>query len=235
MAELVFTAVRDARLNEEVSRQIARRIVLGDFPVGTTLPAESELIASFGVSRSVIREALRSLDECGMIAIRHGRRTVIAPHEEWDVLNRLVLTAYREEGLIGPLLRDSQRVRRILEPAIAAEAAERATPALLSALAASLERQEALLDTPDAFLEEDFNFHNLLATATGNRILARMLSAISDLLHISREVTNQQPNAVPRGLTWHRRIYDAVRAGDPERAHRAMLDHITGGLHDLGE
>jgi GntR family transcriptional regulator, galactonate operon transcriptional repressor len=226
MAETLFTIVKDARLHEEVGRQIARRIVLGDFPVGSYLPAESELIARFGVSRMVIREALRSLEECGMIAVRHGRRTIVAPKEEWDVLNRLVLTTYRDEGLIEPLLRDSLRVRRILEPAIAAEAAEKATPELLAALAACLERQAAALDTPDAFLEEDLNFHNLLVSATDNRILARMLTAIRDLLHVSREVTNQLPNALPGALLSHQRIYDEVRSGDPDRAHRAMLDHL---------
>lgn len=235
MAEVLFTVVRDARLHEEVSRQLARRIVAGDFPAGAPLPAEAELIARFGVSRAVVREALRGLDECGMIAIRHGRRTIVAPQEEWDVLDRLVLNAYRDEGLIGPLLRDSQRVRRILEPAIAAEAAERATPALLDALAGSLARQEALLDAPDGFLEEDFSFHNLLATATGNRILSRMLTAISDLLHISREVTNQLPNALAGAIASHRRIDEAVRSGDPERARLAMLDHITGGARQPGE
>ena len=77
MAESLFTIVKDARLHEEVGRQIARRIVLGDFPVGSYLPSEAELIARFGVSRMVIREALRSLEECGMIAVRHGRRTVV--------------------------------------------------------------------------------------------------------------------------------------------------------------
>jgi GntR family galactonate operon transcriptional repressor len=226
MAESLFTIVKDARLHEEVGRQIARRIVLGDFPVGSYLPSEAELIARFGVSRMVIREALRSLEECGMIAVRHGRRTVVAPQEEWDVLNRLILTTYRDEGLIAPLLRDSLRVRRILEPAIAAEAAKKATPELLAALAASLERQAATLDAPDLFLEEDLNFHNLLVSATDNRILARMLAAIRDLLHISREVTNQLPNALPGALRSHRRIYDEVCSGDPDRAHRAMLEHL---------
>jgi DNA-binding FadR family transcriptional regulator len=233
MAEVLFTVVRDARLHEEVSRQIARRIVVGDFPVGATLPAESELIARFGVSRAVIREALRSLDECGMIAVRHGRRTIVAPQEEWDVLNRLVLTAYRDEGLIGPLMRDSLRVRRLLEPAIAAEAAAMATPELLNELAACLERQVAALDSPDTFLEEDIIFHNLLVNATSNRILARMLGAIRDLLHVSREVTNQLPNALPGALLSHRRIYEEVKGGDPARAHRAMLDHLdrTGPVY----
>ena len=233
MAETLFTIVKDARLHEEIGRQLARRIILCDFPVGSYLPAESELIARFGVSRMVIREALRRLEMCGLIAVRHGRRTIVAPQEEWDVINRLVLTAYRDEGLIAPLLRDSLRVRRILEPAIAAEAAEKATPELLAALAACLERQAAALDAPDTFLEEDINFHNLLVSATDNRILARVLGAIRDLLHVSREVTNQLPNALPGALRSHQRIYDEVRAGDPDRAHRAMLDHLdhTGPVY----
>jgi GntR family galactonate operon transcriptional repressor len=226
MAERLFTVVRDPRLHEEVGRQIARRIVLGDFPVGSVLPPESELIAHFGVSRAVIREALRSLEECGMIAVKHGRRTVVAPREEWDVLNRLVLTSYRDQGLIGPLMQDSLRVRRILEPAIAAEAAARAEPALLDSLAACLERQAAALATPEIFLEEDITFHNLLVNGTGNRILARMLAVIRDLLHVSREVTNELPDALPRALNYHRDIYEAVRAGNPDLARQAMEDHL---------
>src|SRR5690242_7356591 len=138
MADIFTLSVRDGRLHDEVSRQIARQIVAGTLPIGATLPAETELIARFGVSRMVIREALRRLEEAGMIVIRHGRRTVIAAEEEWNVLDRLVLTSYREEGLIGPLLRDSLRVRQMLEPAIAAEAAQQVTPALLQALEESL-------------------------------------------------------------------------------------------------
>jgi DNA-binding FadR family transcriptional regulator len=226
VTEQLFSSVRDARLHEEVARQIARRIILGDFPVGATLPAESELIGRFGVSRAVIREALRSLEASGMIVVRHGRRTVVTPREEWDVLDRLVLAIHRDEGLIGPLMHDSLHVRRMLEPAIAAEAAERATPELLGALAACLERQAALLDQPDAFLEEDITFHNLLAGATGNRVLMRVMVVIRDLLHVSREVTNRLPNTIPGALASHRRIYEAVQDGDAARAAQAMTDHL---------
>ncbi|HEY8597114.1 MAG TPA: FadR/GntR family transcriptional regulator [Thermomicrobiales bacterium] len=230
MADTFSPSVRDGRLHDDVSRQIARQIVLGKLPVGTTLPAETELIARFGVSRMVIREALRRLEEAGMIVIRHGRRTVIAAEEEWDVLDRLVLTSYREEGLIGPLLRDSLRVRQMLEPAIAAEATQRVNPALLQALEDSLARQALLFAQPDTFLVEDIAFHNLLAAAMGNRILMRLLVTIRDLLHVSREVTNEFPNAIPGALAAHRHIYDAVRSGEAARAYRAMKDHLDGTL-----
>jgi DNA-binding FadR family transcriptional regulator len=230
MADIFTLSVRDGRLHDEVSRQIARQIVAGTLPIGATLPAETELIARFGVSRMVIREALRRLEEAGMIVIRHGRRTVIAAEEEWNVLDRLVLTSYREEGLIGPLLRDSLRVRQMLEPAIAAEAAQQVTPALLQALEESLERQESLLARSDDFLLEDIAFHKHLAAAMGNRILMRLLSTIRDLLHVSREVTNEFPNATSGALAAHRHIYDAVRSGEAARAYRAMKDHLDGTL-----
>lgn len=230
MADIFSPSVRDGRLHDEVSRQIARQIVLGALQSGTTLPAETELIARFGVSRMVVREALRRLEEAGMIVIRHGRRTIIAAEEEWNVLDRLVLTSYREEGLIGPLMRDSLRVRRMLEPAIAAEAAQRVNPALLQSLEDSLARQELLFARPDGFLVEDIAFHNHLAAATGNRILMRLLSTIRDLLHVSREVTNELPNAIPAALAAHRHIYDAVHSGEPARAYRAMKDHLDGTL-----
>ncbi len=79
----------------------------------------------------------------------------------------------------------------------------------------------------------DITFHNLLVSATHNRILARMLAAIRDLPHVSREVTNQLPNALPGALRSHQRIHNEVRAGDPDRAHRALLDHLdrTGPVY----
>jgi DNA-binding FadR family transcriptional regulator len=163
-----------------------------------------------------------------MLVIRHGRRTIVAPEEEWDVLDRLVLTTYREEGRLGPLMRDSLRLRHMLEPTLAAEAAGFNDPAFLDALERSLARQQGLLDQPDRFLEEDIAFHQLLATATGNRILMRVLAAIRELLRVSREVTNQLPNSLPVALTAHRHIYEAVRSGEPARARRAMQDHLDG-------
>lgn len=226
MAAILFDSVRDTRLHEEVARQIARRIILGELVVGAALPAESELLAQLGVSRPVIREALRALAESGLIIIRHGRRTVVAPQGEWDVLSRLVLTAYRDADQIGPLLRDSVGVRQLLEPGLAAQAARQRPPALLQALATSLERQEAALDQPDVFLEEDIAFHHVIAVADGNRIVARILATLGELLHVSREVTNSRPNALPSALNSHRRIYEAIKAGEPDLAYRAMQRHL---------
>ncbi len=226
MVEIAFDSVKDARLHEEVSRQIARRIVLGDLPVGAALPAEAELLAQFGVSRAVVREALQRLADGGLIIVRHGRRTVVAPREEWDVLSRLTLNAYRDAGQIGPLLRDSVGLRQLLEPTLAAQAARQRSPDVLLALAASLARQEAAVEQPDVFLEEDIAFHNLLAAADGNRIVMRILATLSELLHVSREITNAAPNALPGAIVAHRRIYEAVSAGEPERAYRAMQQHI---------
>lgn len=234
MAEILFDSVRDTRLHEEVSRQIARRIILGELPSGAALPAEAELLMRFGVSRPVIREALRALAESGLIIVRHGRRTVVAPQGEWDVLSRLTLTAYRDADQIGPLLRDSVGLRQLLEPALAAQAARQRSPDLLLALAASLARQEATLDQPDVFLEEDITFHNLLAAADGNRIVMRILATLSELLHVSREVTNALPNALPGAIQSHRYIYDAVRDGDPERAYEMMQRHLARNRDAVG-
>ncbi len=234
MAEIAFDSVKDARLHEEVSRQIARRIVLGDLAVGATLPAEGELLAQFGVSRAVVREALQRLAGGGLIIVRHGRRTVVAPRAEWDVLSRLTLTAYRDAGQIGPLLRDSVGLRQLLEPALAAQAARQRSPDVLLALAASLARQEATIEQPDVFLEEDIAFHNLLAAAEGNRIVMRILATLSALLHVSREVTNTLPHALPSALQSHRYIYEAVRDGDPERAYEMMQRHLARNRDAVG-
>lgn len=226
MAQLAFQSARDARLHHDVAWQIGRHIIAGELSPGTTVPAESVLIREFDVSRAVVREALRSLSQRGLVAMRQGRRTVVLPPDAWDVLDPMVLAIHRELGCIHSLIDDFFRVRRILEPEVAAEAARHADPGLIADLAACIERSAALVGEPDAFLDEDMVFHHRLVAATGNRILARMYATIGDFLHVSREITNQLPNSLPDALAWHRRIYAAIAARDPDAARGAMVGHL---------
>ena len=222
----VFTSVQNERFHEEVSRQIARHIVRGDLPNGSPLPSEATLIQQFEVSRAVVREALRSLVQRGLVDMRQGRRTVVLPQEEWDVLDPLVLEAYREEGLIEPLIRDFLWIRCMLEPSVAAEAARHANASLVDDLRSCLQRMEDNLDNATVFFSEDMAFHNFLAAATGNRVLLRIMTTISHLFNVTRDLTHEVATAPLGALEWHKQIYNAIAKKDPDGAREAMADHL---------
>ena len=226
MAEVAFRGAQGGRFHEDVSRQIARYIIRGDLAPGTPLESEGVLVEQFGVSRAVVREALRSLAQVGLVEVRQGRRTQVQPDREWNLLDPMVLTSFREEGLIEPLIHDFMWIRKLLEPEIAAEAARNASQELISDLELALSKMEGLLEDRAAFFEEDMKFHNRLAAATSNKILCRLIETITYLFNISRDITLEQA-AMPAGsLEGHRQILEEIRAGSVAGAREAMADHI---------
>lgn len=225
--KLTFESVPQARRHEHVSRQIARSLVRGELRAGDTMPAEAELLGAFNVSRSVIREALRSLEQRGMIESSQGRLTVVLPESRWDVLDPVVLETYRDEGRIRPLLREFLWIRLRLEPEIAAEASRSSDAAFLTDLRAILNRMEALVDQPAAFFAEDMAFHKRLAAEVGNRVLTRLMTTIGDLFNVSRDLALDSRDAPSGALAFHHRIYEAVMTSDEDGARDAMRDHLT--------
>ncbi len=223
---LRFESVQPARFHEEVSRQLARSIVRGDVLPGDPVPSEGVLIESFGVSRAVVREALRTLQQRGMVEMAQGKRTVVTDEDEWDVLDPLVLTSFRDEGRIKPLVQQFLWIRRQIEPAIAAEAATRADEDAIARLGAILVRMRSCRHDAAAFFEIDMEYHNELASAVGNRVLSRLMRTIGYLFNVSRDVTLDTRHAPTGALKWHEEVQRALVARDPEAARRAMQGHL---------
>lgn len=226
MAEVEFKSAQGSRYHEDVSKQIARYIIRGDLVPGALLEPEGVLIEEFGVSRAVVREALRSLAQVGLVEMRQGRRTQVLPEREWNLLDPMVLTSFREEGLIEPLIHDFMWIRKLLEPEIAAEAARNTSLELVSDLELVVGKMEGFLEEREAFFEEDMKFHNRLAAATNNKILCRLIETITYLFNVGRDISLEQ-TAMPAGsLQGHRQILEQIRAGNVVGAREAMADHI---------
>lgn len=221
-----FRNVQGERFHEDVCKQIARYIIRGDLSPGSHLDSESVLIEQFGVSRAVVREALRSLEQRGLVEMRQGRRTQVRSHQEWNVLDPLILTIFREEGLVEPLIHDFMWIRRVLEPEIAAEAARNTTKELVDDLERSIEAMERLLEDRAAFFLEDMNFHNRLAAATNNRILCHLIETITYLFNLSRDTTLERAAAPSGSLEGHKQILQQIKQGNDEKAREAMANHI---------
>lgn len=233
MSQPRFQAVPTERYHEVVSRQIARHIVSGAFAPGDELPSEKALMAEFGVSRAVVREALRSLHQSGMIELRQGKRTQVNEENRWNLLDPLVLIAFRDEDRVVPLLRDLAWIRGVLEPRIAAQAARIVTPSLRDELRESLARMRELLDNHEAFYLEDQRFHLLLARATGNVVLERLMNVLTRLFNVSRPPILSTSGSPGRSLEGHEEIAQRIIDGDPEGAEQAMHRHMTWRVPQL--
>jgi DNA-binding FadR family transcriptional regulator len=224
--------LRVERLYEQVTLAIARGIQRGQYPPGTTLPSEADLAQRFGVGRLVVREALRVLAAKGLLSLGQGKAARVEPQERWNVIDPLVLLLSDE----GSTLREVFDLRRWLEPAIAAAAAERAAAAGLAALDAAHERLRRNGDPPAGkhFEEVDLDFHMKLAAATGNRLLLKVVEPLGTLFRSARVAMSVYvPDTVDRSRAAHQRILDAVHGRDPQAARAAMEAHLDEVAEDL--
>jgi DNA-binding FadR family transcriptional regulator len=218
--------LRATRLHARVVDDIVGRIVSGELAPGALLPSEPEMSANFGVSRTVIREALRILGAKGLIDVRHGSGTRVTPPYEWDPLDASILAVRRERGQLGAVLKDLIEARGIIECEIAALAAIRHDASDRMRIEALLATMRAALDRPDEFIEADAGFHDTLVAASGNRVLMRMMEPVYELVHFGQSLTNTIPGTLARALRDHEAIADAVFARYTERARDAMRLHL---------
>lgn len=232
----MFKVVQVERAHAEASKQIATKIISGELKEGEFLPTEGELASHFGVSRVVVREALRSLAQRGLVDQSQGRRTVVRPQEDWDIFDVVVLTTMRQEGKIFPVLKDFTLIRLHLEPLIVAEAAQmESTEELVSRLKHHLQRMKELQNEHEGYYAADLDFHAQLAATTGNRVIYRLMRVIGALFH---DVTPlpEAPYAEPQqAMADHSRLIAAIEAGNAEEAAAIMRNHLTWSLDGIKE
>jgi GntR family transcriptional regulator, transcriptional repressor for pyruvate dehydrogenase complex len=214
--------IKKTRLAEEIADRIRVLILDGTLPPDRPLPAERLLAARFGVSRGSIRDAFRLLETIGLLETRHGQGTF--PHE-LDV-DRLVaplasILTYRRD-----LREELLDVRRMFEPAVARVAASRVTDEDLADLQRILDTQRRKLKAGGSAIVEDTAFHAVLARATRNRVVMRIMETLNDLLIESRKLTLKQKGRPERSIQGHEAVVAALRRHDADAAARAMHTHI---------
>jgi GntR family transcriptional repressor for pyruvate dehydrogenase complex len=207
-------------------QQIARQIANGALEPGTVLPAEPELAKHFGVSRTVIREAVSVLSSQGLIAVRHGSGMRVQPSDTWRYLDPLVLFEVIRSGRADALLDELLEVRRIFEIEGAALASERRTDEDLVTLRFILDRMVESIDDLDTYTRLDGEFHDQILAVARNRLLREALKPVAEVLDAGRAITIRQPDAVEGSARGHEEIYAGIESGDPDAAREAMLRHI---------
>ncbi|MGW2104367.1 FadR/GntR family transcriptional regulator [Streptomyces olivaceoviridis] len=221
-------------MHQRVVDELGRRVVGGVWEPGNPLPVEDALAAEIGVSRGVVREAVKALVAKGMLHVRPRTGTRVLPPEHWNHLDRDVLR-WKQTGDAAALLRDTGELRRIVEPEAARLAAHRAGPDDVRVLYDSLAAMEAAAAEPGrrGYVEADIAFHRALLDASGNRLLGSLGRAVGIALEHSFLISTQTPGAVEASLPGHRAVVEAVEARDPAAAAAAVLAIIEAADREI--
>jgi GntR family transcriptional repressor for pyruvate dehydrogenase complex len=214
--------VRRTRVYEEVAVRIRRLIAEGHLKAGDKLPPERELAAALGVSRTSVRDAIRTLEAAGLLQPRQGEGTVIRELSTDALVGPIASALLARRDLLGDLM----AVRKMIEPAMAREAARHATLEEVRHLEEIVARQAARIEAGGLAIEEDSAFHDAIAGMSRNQVLLRVIDVLMDLLREGRERSLQVRGRPQRSLRGHRQILDAIRRRDGDAAARAMLNHL---------
>jgi GntR family transcriptional repressor for pyruvate dehydrogenase complex len=221
-SELFGRVEREPRLSDKVAEMMRATIIDRQLAPGTALPSERELGEQFGVSRTVIREAVRALAAKGIVEVRTGSGLRVASVDEATALESL--TWYIRGGQIE--YPDVHDVRSAIEVEMAGLAAERRTDEQLRALQDAHKHFQSVLDDVEAATLADLEFHGLIARATQNELFSALLGSIGGtLIDVRRETL-----AVGSGkktVAAHAKILAAIKQGDADAARDAMREHLS--------
>lgn len=218
---------RPARYASVVVEELANEIIRGGFPEGEVLPTEPVLCEQFGFSRTVIREALKMLEERGLVRVEQGRGTTVQSRDAWNLLDPVVLRialAYDDDLT---LLDDLIEIRMLLEREMASAAADRLTAEELASLADTIAEMETAYDDYERFRTFDQRFHAVVMKASGNEVGLTIVRSIHRHGDVTPPLAGSTSRAqLERTTREHRGIYDALAACDGDLAGDRIAAHI---------
>ncbi len=212
--------------------RLGEDIVAGRHAVGHSLPPEPLLCGEFGVSRTVVREAVKSLVAKGMLVTGPKLGTRVLPESDWNWFDPQVVAWQSRIGLTRDFLRDLQELRRAVEPAAVRLAAERASAADIAELETAYAGMKKAIEQGGDYVSFDLRFHQALLRASHNRMLVLMSKALGALLRTSFEISST-PDGAAQSLSLHRSILDAIITKTPRLAERASQDLIDNAADEI--
>lgn len=212
---------------------LGEAIIAGRYAPGASIPPEPVLGEALGVSRTVVREAVKSLVAKGLLSTGPKVGTRVLPEDQWNWFDPDVISWQAKAGLTPEFLRDLQDLRRIVEPAAVRLAAERATAEDIAAIEAAYEGMARAVREGGDYVTHDLRFHQGLLHACRNRLLIHMSKALGALLRTSFELSTSRKGGAAASLPLHRAVLDAIIARKPAKAEKAILQLIDGACEDI--
>lgn len=231
-AEPVHAEARSGgqNLTRRIVHELGKAIVTQQFTPASGFPVEAELCAQYGISRPVVREAVKMLTAKGLLRARQRAGTVVQPESNWNLLDPDVLKWLLEREFSIDLLIDFTEMRMSIEPRAAGLAAYFATGPQRAAIMDASERMFAAERGQDDPLEADIAFHIAVLEASNNRFMRQFTDLSETTLRFSIRRTNAYAGVSRASATDHRRVADAIVRGDTQRASRLMRELIQGAL-----
>lgn len=220
-------------LTAHIVHELGRAIVTGRYPSGKPFPVEADLCRQYGASRPVLREAVKMLAGKGLLASRPRQGTSVRLEDQWNLLDPDVLRWILERKFSIDLLIEFTDTRLGIEPRAAALAAETATGRQRAQIMAAIDRMVAADKGDDDALSADIAFHVAVLNASNNRFLRQFTDLAETTLRFSIRRTNEYKGVPRASAEDHKRVADAIMAGDATGASREMYKLIEGALNLL--
>lgn len=227
IATVMPEPIRRRKLGHEVLERLLQRIRSGEWPAGSLLPSERDLMIAYSVGRPAIREALQTLERMGLIVIAHGERARVLALTADSILKQIGDAAHHILETTPGTLEHLKQARLMFEVGIVRIAAQCATDTQIEALRIALQTHRAAVNDSMPFLERDLEFHRTIASMTANPILVSVSQSMFEWLKRFHADQVRAPGAERLTIAEHTRIFKAIAARDPDAAAKAMTGHLT--------
>jgi DNA-binding FadR family transcriptional regulator len=219
---------RTRSAHDLVTHGIGQNIMQGRFPVGSTLPGDTELMELFGVSRTALREALKTLAAKGLIESKTKVGTKVLDRNNWNMFDSDILEWHLEMGVDASFLGWLFEIRQTLEPLACATAALRRTPEQLKAMHKALQAMYKCESNRQGFTKADLAFHQVILEASGNPFLQSIGSVIGAALATSFTISSPVSSDArfQEVMRQHQAVFDAIEERQPSAASDAMATLI---------
>jgi DNA-binding FadR family transcriptional regulator len=222
-----IVGIKRQRIHEPVAEQIRQAIFSGLIGPGHKLPSEREMAESFHTSRVALREALRALEKEGLISVKRGAGGGAFVANFDNALHALAESLNTVVRLGSAKSANLTEIRSILEPEIARLATVRATPEDIGAIEAVVIAQERELEGGELSRKLDMDFHRCVAEAAHNPVMNIVVNAVNESIREPILRSKRTEEMRKHVVTYHRNIFEALRAGNAELAKRVMVEHIV--------
>jgi len=222
-SQYAFSNVKRISTVERIVENLINLIKKRSLHVGDKLPSERQLCEIIGVSRPILREALKALQVMNIIDIRQGAGAYVKSLEPEDVVEHLDIVFHLDSSLY----RDLYEARKVLEAALAGMAAQNISESEIEAITENVRQAAINIGDEQIFLERDLELHEMIMRAAGNRVIPIFMQSINKLSMLLRKQSNNQPFIRKNTMRDHKLIIKALKSRSPAGAARAMEQHIA--------
>lgn len=215
------------KLSDQVLERLVDMIESGELGAGDRMPSERELMNMYDVGRPAVREALQSLASMGMISIQHGERARVTPPTAQSMIHQIDHSARYLLSSSPKNIDHLKEARLLFETGMIRIAAAKATQEEVQRLQQWMGVMEQRMGTGKPFVQADMGFHRAIADISGNPIYAAVAQAMLQWLAEFHVDIVSFPGGEDVTLDEHRKIVDCIADNDPERAEKALADHLT--------